>query len=203
MMRSEPNGENENAAKTGKRRCRHNRHAPVGAAKPGGQMRRGRSKRQRADEKADKQAAIADTPANRDLHADRIDAGHQRAGRNPDKDGDRAAERRNQQAGVERRRNDGRGNKNPARIETVGNAVDGDNQRADDEACLHAARQQGLPGCRNAALSGHVGQHGGRGEPQAHHRDLGQNKQRDGARFLRHRFSHGRFGRAKSLRRGG
>ena len=56
------------------------RNAPVDAAERVEQVRRRRAERERADEDADHQPHVALGPGRRELHADRIDAGHRDAG---------------------------------------------------------------------------------------------------------------------------
>ena len=116
------------------------------AAKKGRQVGQAVAQRQRADQQSDEKAAVANAPADDDLHADRIDAGKQRPGEASGGDGQVAAKRCEEQGRIGQCGKNRGDREHPARVEAVGNAADRGNQRACYEPRLHAARQHAPAG---------------------------------------------------------
>ena len=79
-MRPKACAEHQQASGSADQRGDDDDAAPVGLSEEGREVRRRRAQRQRANQDADQRAAVLQSPAGGDLHADRIDAGEQRAG---------------------------------------------------------------------------------------------------------------------------
>ena len=79
VMRAEAGHQHEKRAQDRDGRDGGDRRTPVGPAQRAGEEGHAVAECQRTDEQADEKSAVALSPADRDLHADRVDAGQQRA----------------------------------------------------------------------------------------------------------------------------
>ena len=147
------------------------RHAPVDAAECREKVGRCRTQRKGADENTDHQAHVAPRPGGGELHADRVDAGHRRAG-------DEAQHRRDRCRGIdgeEQRVGDRADERRPGDqspwVDAIREAEQRASNAAEHETGLHAARERRLHEARQPELRDERGHGSGSGEPQRHRAD--------------------------------
>jgi hypothetical protein len=148
--------------------------APLQAPHRVDQVRRGLAERERADEDAERHAALAPEPARHDLHARRIDAREEepRAEAQDDRGPGAAGLERDPRVGG--RRQPRAAGDEGARGDDVGQVGDGAQQRPDDEPELHGERQPRGRRARERPL-GLQRRRDRRGrEPEGHDEQLGE-----------------------------
>src|SRR5436189_2505338 len=154
--------------------------APVAGADDVHEIRRRFAERERADENAEGEATAGLEPRRDDLHPRRIDAGEKHTGEKAqrDRDGDAGREPSQQRIrnGAEKRAE----REETADVEDVGKIQRRAEERAGDEAELHAEREpRGRRGIELPLLRD-LRRDRGHAEPETHRQKLGEGDEREG-----------------------